>query len=176
MQKQAEHNDLIIHWYDQYSSGIFKYILKMLRDSHQAQDLTHDTFIKAYQYIARDNNIDYPKSFLFRTAHNLTIDHIRKNTPINIVKDIFMNKDKPQESTESIVEMKEEVNEVMSALQNLKVAHRQVIILRKIEGFSIRETAQILNWSESKVKSTMLRAITKLENELIKGGFINETS
>ncbi|WP_231514889.1 RNA polymerase sigma factor [Oceanobacillus salinisoli] len=55
-------------------------------------------------------------------------------------------------------------------LHRLKTSYRQVIILRKIEGFSIQETAQILKWSESKVKSTLFRALRTLEEQLKKGG------
>jgi len=49
-----------------------------------------------------------------------------------------------------------------------------VIILRKIKEFSIRETSEILNWSEGKVKTTLYRAIPALEKELLKEAFLNE--
>ncbi|WP_229733694.1 sigma factor-like helix-turn-helix DNA-binding protein [Compostibacillus humi] len=47
-------------------------------------------------------------------------------------------------------------------------------MLRKLKEFSTKETAQILNWSESKVKMTLKRALDKLENDLIREGLANE--
>jgi RNA polymerase sigma-70 factor (ECF subfamily) len=40
----------ITDWYDKYSGMIFQYIFGIVRDAHQAEDLTQDTFIKAYDY------------------------------------------------------------------------------------------------------------------------------
>jgi RNA polymerase sigma-70 factor (ECF subfamily) len=43
--------------------------------------------------------------------------------------------------------------------------------LRKLKEFSTKETAEVLGWSESKVKSTLLRGLKELKNILIEGGF-----
>lgn len=162
-----------MEWYDEYSVLLIKYLAKMLNDSYQAEDLMQETFVKAYQYVL-NNEIEYPKTFLFRIAHNLAVDHIRKQSPIQIVKDFFMKDSHP--STESILEVREESRELYEAIKALKPNYREVIILRKIEEFSIKETAAILNWSESKVKSTLFRATEALEKQLRKGGYVNETS
>ncbi|MFA1822105.1 RNA polymerase sigma factor [Virgibacillus oceani] len=164
---------IIMNWYDQYSVPIYKYILKMINDTYQAEDLTQDTFIRAYKYLA-NKEIDYPKTFLYRIAHNIAIDYIRKQAPIQLVKNIFPDKKDTQISIETIVEGREEVKNMYKTLSGLKSSYRQVIILRKIEGFSIQETAQILDWSESKVKSTLFRAIRTLEDRLNKGGVMHE--
>ncbi|QKY71042.1 RNA polymerase sigma factor [Lentibacillus sp. CBA3610] len=176
MSKERFHRDLIVQWYDQYSAPVFKYILKMIKDVQRAEDLTQDTFIKAYKYMSGETTVKYPKTFLYRIAHNLTIDYLRKQAPINIMEDFLSRKKDPGPSIEKIVEIREGARELYEALSLLKTSYRQVIILRKIEDFSVQETAHILNWSESKVKSTLFRALRNLEKLLIKGGFINETS
>ncbi|WP_231514888.1 RNA polymerase sigma factor [Oceanobacillus salinisoli] len=79
---------LIMEWYDQYSISIYKYIVKMINDTHQAEDLTQDTFIKAYKYLG-NKEIEYPKTFLYRTAHSITVDFIRKQAPILLVKNFI---------------------------------------------------------------------------------------
>lgn len=161
--------DTILTWYDTYSVRIYKYIVKMINDTYQAEDLTQDTFIRAYKYLG-DQKIDYPKAFLYRIAHNITIDYIRKQAPIQLVKRIFPNTSVSQTSTESIIEARQDIQEIYQTLSSLKTSYRQVIILRKIEGFSIQETAEILEWSESKVKSTLFRAMRVLEDRLNQGG------
>ncbi|MUV38222.1 RNA polymerase sigma factor SigX [Lentibacillus sp. JNUCC-1] len=173
MGENAKHQ--ITEWYDDYSLSLFKYILKMIHDAQQAEDLTHDTFIKAYTYVMKGKEVTYPKTFLYRTAHNLTIDHIRKHKPIQMIKDFFSNREDPGPSVEKLVEIRESSQELFSALSRLKPNYRQVIILRRIEVFSVKETAEILDWSESKVKSTLFRGLQKLEEELQKGGVMNET-
>jgi len=164
---------LIIEWYDQYSIQIYKYIAKMINDTYQAEDLTQDTFVKAYQYLV-NKEVDYPKTFLFRTAHNITVDYIRKQSPIHLMKNIFPNRKDSKASIESVMEGREDLKIVYKALSRLKASYRQVIILRRIEEFSIKETAQILGWSENKVKSTLFRASKTLKKQLDSGGLINE--
>lgn len=169
----ADKRELIMEWYDEYSVLLIKYLAKMLNDSYQAEDLMQETFVKAYQYVL-NKEIEYPKTFLFRIAHNLAVDHIRKQSPIQMVKDLILKDSSP--STESILEIREESRELYDAIRALKPSYREVIILRKIEEFSIKETATILNWSEGKVKSTLFRATKALEKQLQKGGYVNETS
>lgn len=75
---------------------------------------------------------------------------------------------------EQIIEMNEEAEELYRAIQQLKTTYKHVIILRKLKEFSTAETAHVLNWSESKVKMTLSRAMVELEKVLTRGGVINE--
>lgn len=160
----------IIEWYDEYSVSIFKYILKLIKDAEQAEDLTQETFIKAYTYISNNKQVDYPKTFLYRIAHNLTIDYIRKHKPLLFVENFFSYQKDPGPSVESIVEIRESSQLLYDALDGLKRSYRRVIILRDIEGLSVRETADVLGWSESKVKSTLFRGKKALKKHLTKEG------
>ena len=171
-----QHKDTITTWYDEYSKSIFQYIYKIIQNAYQAEDLTQDTFIKAYDFLCKsDVNVIYPKTFLYRTGHNLTMDYLRKQKPLQYLITQYINQTNCELNIESIVEIKEESKKIYEELAKLKLPYRQVLILRKVEQFSTRETAEILNWSESKVKSTLQRALLKLEDHLIKGGVINES-
>ncbi|MFJ7733637.1 RNA polymerase sigma factor [Lysinibacillus sp. NPDC097231] len=75
---------------------------------------------------------------------------------------------------EQIVEMNFQTEQLYRAIQQLKPSYRHVIILRKLKEFSTAETSLILNWSESKVKMTLKRALVELKNELMRGGVTNE--
>jgi len=164
----------IVEWYTQFNQTIFKFILLMVKDYQQAEDLTHETFVKAYKYhhtFKRDSSV---KTWLFSVAHNVTIDYIRKQKPIRLFKEVFTSKKDPNPLPEQIVQMKESSLELYEALANLKESYREVIILRKIKGFSIEETSKILDWTESKVKSTLNRALPALEKQLSKEGFVYE--
>ncbi|CAG9621262.1 RNA polymerase sigma factor [Sutcliffiella rhizosphaerae] len=132
--------------------------------------MVYETFVRAYQQYHTYKRQSSPKTCLFKIAHNTTIDYLRKMKPIKLFNQVFQTKERA-ESTEDIVVLKENSRELYEALSNMKENYKQVIILRKIKGFSILETAHILNWSESKVKSTLHRALDILANKMREEGF-----
>lgn len=165
--------DEITEWYNEYSEAIFRFILMMTHDYQQAEDLTHETFIKAYRFHDSFQRNSSPKTWLYKIAHNVTIDALRKKRPLVFLKTVFDTVD-PSPIPEDMVQIKESSLELYEALRALKESYRKVIILRKIKEFSIKETCEILDWSESKVKMTLSRAILALEKQLMKEGYIHE--
>jgi RNA polymerase sigma-70 factor, ECF subfamily len=166
--------EVIAAWYDQHSKSILTFILLMVKDYQQAEDLTHDTFVKAYLYYDSFNNHSSEKTWLFSIAHNLTVDFLRKRKPSVFFKELFLSQKDNHLLPEEIINVKENSYELYRALGEIKDTYRKVIVLRKIKGFSIEDTAKILSWSESKVKSTLFRAIPVLRKQLLKEGFFNE--
>lgn len=166
LNKKVEIND----WYIEHSEAIFKFILMMTHDYQKSEDLTHETFIKAYKFYESFQQNSSAKTWLFRIAHNVTIDYLRVRKPVLFFKNLFLAAD-PAPLPQDIVEIKEETNDVLNILQSLKDSYRKVIILRKIKGFSIKETGEILDWSESKVKSTLSRALLTFEQRLMEEGY-----
>lgn len=164
----------ITEWYQQHGDSVFRYILLMVRDHQQAEDLTQETFIKAFRSYDSFERKANPKTWLFRIAHNVTIDFIRKQKPLELLKEVLLLGKSANAAPEGIVEIKENSTELYDALGQLKAPYREVIVLRKIREFSIQETGEILNWSESKVKNTLSRALSALEKQLNKEGIIHE--
>ncbi|TCJ01181.1 RNA polymerase sigma factor [Cytobacillus praedii] len=164
----------IAKWYDEHSKSILSFILLMVNDYQQAEDLTHDTFVKAYLYYDSFKNHSSEKTWLFSIAHNVTVDFLRKRKPSLFFKEIFQFQKDNHPLPEEFIQIKEESYELYKALGELKDTYRKVIILRKIKGFSIEDTAKILSWSESKVKSMLFRAIPVLKKQLIKEGYWGE--
>ncbi|MBS4220983.1 RNA polymerase sigma factor [Bacillus sp. FJAT-49711] len=161
-------------WFTQYHQTIFKYILLMVKDFHQAEDPMQETFVKAYKYHHTFNRDSSAKTWLFSIAHNVTVDYLRKKKPVRLLQGILNAKQDSSPIPEEVIQMKESAIELYQALYNLKESYREVIILRKIKGFSISETSKILNCSKGKVKQTLFRAIPALEKQLLQEGFINE--
>lgn len=164
----------IANWYDEHSKSILSFILLMVKDYQQAEDLTHDTFVKAYLYHTSFNQHSSEKTWLFSIAHNLTVDFLRKRKPSKFFKEVFLLQKDNNSVPEEMIRIKEESSELYRALGKIKDTYRKVIVLRKIKGFSIEDTAKILSWSESKVKSTLFRAIPALKKQLIKEGYLDE--
>lgn len=170
------HRGEIAEWYDIHSKSVLSFILLMIHDYQQAEDLTHDTFVKAYINYDSFKKNSSEKTWLFSIAHNLTVDFLRKRKPSIILKEVLLLKRDHKPLPEEVVQIKEESYELYKALEEMKESYKKVIILRKIKDFSIEDTAIILNWSESKVKSTLHRALPQLKKKLRKeGSFYEET-
>lgn len=169
----VEKKEMIQDWYNQYSNQILKYIALMTKDYSQAEDLTHETFLKAYDYMERFEGRSHTKTWLFKIAHNTTIDYLRKKKPLLFVKGIF--EQVSERTPEHIMIEDEETAVFYDALNKVKPKYREVIILRKIKGFSIKETSEILAIKENTIKSLLSRGISELERKLKEEGFSYET-
>ncbi|MEH7353493.1 RNA polymerase sigma factor [Neobacillus drentensis] len=154
-------------WYEDYSLSIFKYIYAIVQEPQTAEDLMQETFLKLYEKYGSINDIHNVKNYLFRSAHNTTMDFFRKESKIKKLLNVIKKEVDSYSSTEKIVEIKEEGRMILKALKQLKPSQREVFVLRKIKGFSIKETAEILDWSEAKVKTTLHRATNNLEKFLL---------
>ena len=79
-------------------------------------------------------------------------------------------------SPESRFEQKEQLAKMYDSLSKLKKDYQEVLLLRKIQECSIKETAYILGWTEAKVKMKMTRALVALKKEFHQeGGHTNGT-
>ncbi|UTR12777.1 MULTISPECIES: RNA polymerase sigma factor [Evansella] len=161
-------------WYQLYNNEIYKFILYMVNDHEQAKDLMQDTFIRAFNSLDSFHS-ENPKGWLFRIARNITIDYLRKKKPVQYVIDSSTNLPSRTLTPEQTVSLNEQEKELYIALAKLKRPYREVIILRKIREFSIMETANILGWSEGKVKTNLWRGMDSLKKQLKREGFQYES-
>jgi RNA polymerase sigma-70 factor, ECF subfamily len=151
--------------FNQYNSLIYRFILLMTNSKEEAEDLTQEVFIKAFKGLASYKGESSYKTWLYSIARNVTYDHYRKKRTINFLKEIA-HLDCKEPVPEEIVEMKEKTQVLYRAIMELKLPYREIIILRKIKGYQISETAAILGWSDGKVKTTLHRALLALKNKL----------
>lgn len=166
--------DAFEHLYLEYSDKIFSYIYLFVNDKEVAEDLTQDTFIKAYRSLDQFNGESHLFTWLFRISRNVTIDYLRKRRLFTFFSIDKFQFESNQQTPLEIVMKGERVTILYEAIRNLKLSYQEVLILRKIKEFSIKETAEILNWNENRVKITTSRAIAALKKELMKRRENNE--
>ena len=150
---------LFEEWYEEYVDSIYKYILLMVKDTQLAEDLTQETFLKVFINQNNFKGNSKVKTWIYRIAYSITMNHFRKKHPITTLFDFVI----PIKNTETIVIEQEDVSELFLAISKLKISYKQVIILNKIQQFSIKETASILGWSEGKVKMQLSRGLKALK-------------
>ncbi len=142
---------------EDYSNGIYRFILKNIKDRDKAQDVVQDTFEKCW--IKRET-VDGTKvkSYLFSTAYHTMIDMIRKESRqagFDEVKQEKLSHDNQYS----------DLNEILhNAIQQLPETQRSVILLRDYEGYSYEEISEITGLSESQVKVYIYRGRVYLKN------------
>lgn len=164
-QKQFE------QFYEQHSDAIFKYIFFLVGNKETAEDFTQETFYRAYKQFETFKEQASIQTWLRKIARNLVYDHYRRKRIIQFIP--FLSHHEQQDTQllpSEIIEKGEAVVDVYRALSKLKLEYKEVIILRKIEGLSIKETANLLGWTEVKVKNATARAMQALKKELEEGG------
>jgi RNA polymerase sigma-70 factor, ECF subfamily len=163
---------LILDWYEQYSKELFRFVWIMLGTKEGCDDLVHDTFLKAWGAMDRFQEKSTVKTWLFAIARHKVLDEIRRRKRRRLFAGGIVRGETPADlDVQKIVELKEEVKELLEQIQGLKPDYRIVIILSKVEECSSKEIAEILGWSEAKVRKTVSRAIQVLRKEKrLKGG------
>jgi len=156
--------------YDLHFDKIYRYIYVRVHSQAEAEDLTQDVFIKAYEGIKSYKWRDLPfTAWLFRIAHNRVIDHIRKASK---------EKKAPLEEAGAIssgdpvymTEQNYEIYQLKGALEKLPGAQREVATMRFISELSISEVALALGKSEGTVKALQFNAVASLR-KLLMGKF-----
>lgn len=156
--------------YHEHSEQIYQFIYFLTFDRTLAEDLMQETFIKAHaaQHTYRgDANV---LTWLRVIAKNTTYDYLKKKS-IRYFLPFAQLPDSTDVaiSAAELVHLQEDKRELHAAISKLKPDFRAAIVLRKIEELSIKETALILGWNESKVKNNTERGMKALQ-EIMKGG------
>ena len=160
---------LIARMYEEYSEAVYQFIYFLVGDEELAKDLTQETFVKAWKSSASFRQDASEKTWLTKIARNLVYDHFRRKRVLKFIP--FLQEHEQIEVTyvpEKWLEARDEHYRLYEALGKLPHHYREAIVLRKIEGFSIKERAIILGWNEAKVRNATERGIKKL-NELLGG-------
>ena len=160
----SDRNEIIHELYEQHFDDVYHYLLYFTNSKSEAEDLTQDTFIKVLKSYDSFRQQSSLKTWILSIARRTAIDHYRKKKMISILPSILTDMRK----SEDYIPEEEMVHNydwgiLQKALIQLKPDYRNVIILRGLKEYSIKETAEVLGWKESKVKVDYHRAIKLLK-------------
>lgn len=140
-----------------YADGLYRFILKSIRDTDKAKDIVQDSFEKLWLRIEDVNN-EKVKSYLFSTGYHTMIDLIRKEKRITSLEGINHDVYSEFQRTPDLQEV------LHAAINRLPEIQKNVILLRDYEGYSYEEIGEITNLNESQVKVYIFRARAFLKN------------
>ncbi len=142
---------------DLYSDGVYRFILKNIKDRDTAQDIVQESYVRMWERV-KDISYEKARSYLFTTAYHTMIDHIRKNQRLSSIEDSYI--ERHDESPGTYNDLKEVINEAVAKLPEMQ---RSVVMLRDYEGYSYEEIGNIMQLNESQVKVYIFRARTFLK-------------
>lgn len=169
-------HEKVFRWFDEYGESIFTYILLMVGNYRQAEELTQETFLQAYRNQQRFDESASFKIGLFSVAYNVMKHSFRKNQPLQHYLGLTVGKVNRWQAPEQMGEVQSQHKQLYAAILQLKHTYRHIIILNKIKEFSLSETADILRWPESKVKLTLERGLAELKNIRVEEAALSEAS
>jgi len=138
----------------------------MVGNKYDADDIGQETFIRFYKSMKQFKGDSQLGTYLARIAINLSLNEIKKRSNHRMLSSTdFKNIEITDTSTEKSTDNTELVNNALSAMD---VKFRSIIILRHIQGFSTKETADILNLPLGTVLSRLSRGQDKLKKIITK--------
>ncbi len=152
----------------QYQGQVAKTVIGMLGQTQEAEDVGQEVFIRFYRSMKQYKGDSALGTYLTRIAINLSLNEIKKQ---KTKKTSSLDKVEYQLQTEETAEKRDTREIIEKALQQLEPEFRSVIVLRLIEGYSTKETAEMLNLPLGTVLSRLSRAQIKLK-ELLKKDYI----
>ena len=159
--------EALIEIFDLYSSALYNYALRLCSDPLKADHIVGDVFAKLLEQWSSGNGPSSNlRSYLYETTYHLIIDEARyshREAPLEVVD--FLHND--GQSALVSLENRMLFDAVIVAIKkDLTEDQRHVIILRFLEGFSLRETADIIGKEVYNVKVIQNRGVAKLRKAL----------
>ena len=163
--------DLLDHLIEQYQHRLLRYLVYLAGNRELAEDLFQETWIRVLE---RGHQYDGKREFsawLYAVARNLTIDYLRKKSPMSLdgINDARMQDDQaPLEPADTrpmaweIVQQHEQAERINTALIGIPVEYREAVVLRFQEGMALDEIATVTGAPLGTVKSRLYRGLNLL--------------
>lgn len=152
--------------FDKYYAKIYRFIYFKVPNKETAEDLASQTFLKCWENLSEGNRIAKFQPWLYRISRNLIIDYFRSREKEELPLIYQENGEIEEVKVDPSQNLSRE--ELEKIIFNLKHEAREIIVLRYIEGLSVKEISKIVDKSTVNVRVIIHRAIKELQQ------FINE--
>lgn len=154
---------------DAYKDRLFAFVWRIVRNHHEAEDLTQGAFVKAYEALGSYNDRWAFSTWLFTIAYRLCVNHVRKRRPVGGEVD-FARIGNDEDDAPLLVGNTEEAARlkalIWSAVEELSLPQKTAVLLFYREGKSCEEIGRVLGAPTVTVKSHLHRARARLREAL----------
>ena len=171
-----------------FERPVYSLIVRMVQDPGTAEDLAQEVFIKAFRRLETYDPARKFSSWLFKIAHNTTIDHLRRHAPETVPLERSADRDEESrgglaavladeslETPSAAAERKDMARSLERAIARLRSDYREVVVLFYIEGASYQEICEVTGLPLGTVKTNLHRARKELAEEMSALGWGSET-
>jgi len=153
--------------YDFYVKKIYRFVYFKVASAELAEDLTSETFLKAWQYLMEKREVPYLQALLYSIARSVVIDHYRAaahaQADIPLYDAVAVELVSPgSEQLLKDIEAGIDMGKVMDKLRGLKDEYREVVVMKFLDQMSTSEIASALGKSASNVRVLLHRATKAL--------------
>ena len=154
--------------YDRYSSRIYNFAYRFLRNSEAAEDATQEVFVKMLKHASQFHGDAKLSTWLFSITANWCRDYLRKaDNKAKEAEEVLYSLPAPsEEAPDRNLERRQDEQRIQRALSALTPEQREAILLSRYQGLSYAEIAQISGCSEGAVKTRVFRAMETLKKAL----------
>ncbi len=149
-----------------YKMEIHSYLTRLMRNYHDAEDATQETFIKAYTHIERFKWNCRLRTWLYRIATNTAFKALKKSKRYDLTPEVASREISSADNPTSSLIKEEELQLVQDAINNLPPRQKAVLIMRLNQELSFAEIAQALSISEGAAKANHFQAIKSIQRRL----------
>jgi RNA polymerase sigma-70 factor (ECF subfamily) len=153
--------------YDHYQPMIYRFVLVKVGRREDAEDITHQVFVSAWQNIKSYKHRGHPfSSWLYQIARNQVVDHYRARKSETSLEKMDPEYFVLPATAHFDISLKLDIEKVRAAIAELKPEYQDVIILRFIEDLPLKEVALATLKTEGAVKLMQHRAVKELKKIL----------
>jgi len=152
--------------YDQYIEKIYRFVFLKVNSQEVAQDLTSEAFLKFWERLNLEPEIENPKAFLYQITRNLITDHYREKAKLSLVPLQNIQIEDPKANPGEKVFLDSDIQELNLALAKIPENYQDVLIWYYLDELSIREISKIIDKSENAVRIMIHRALKSLRENL----------
>jgi RNA polymerase sigma-70 factor (ECF subfamily) len=161
-----------------FERPVYSLIARMIQDPATAEDLAQETFVKAYRSLRSYDPSRKLSSWLFKIAHNTTIDHLRRNVPDTVPLEAPPDHEEGRgglaavladgsvEDPAAAAERRDMARSLERAIARLRPDYREAVVLFYIEGASYQEICETTGLPLGTVKTNLHRARKELAQEM----------
>ncbi len=153
--------------YEKTHKSVYAFALSITKNTHDAEDILQDTFLKIYQKAADYTSYDKPMAWIFTIARNFALMKFRDRKKEDSMEEV-------SDMPEAIFSFVEDVSErivLETAVNKLDENERTILLLHAVSGLKNREIAELLDMPINTVLSKYNRTIKKMQKYLKEEGF-----
>lgn len=159
--RSGAQDEAYLKLYDEQADSVFRFAYFKLLDRDRAEEVTQEAFVRTWEYLQAGKPVENLRAFVYRVANNIIVDQFRKKRELSLDA---LRDEGFDAGFEPLVgtDLQMDVAAVRKVIDSLDAKYRDAVLLRHVNGISVKEIAVILGVSENVASVRIHRGIEKL--------------